>query len=160
MSVKTGSTVATSQEDIFEIEILLSLTLDSIKAYSEAHDKVSGSHFSSLFGDRITERQPVVAALRNELGRLGGVVPDIASNREDASGLFAGVPEAAIGYNSEALVDQIERCEDHVLTKFEKAMNNPRLSPQTARVIHDCYPVMKQGYDRMRDIRQAMEGGR
>lgn len=39
-------------------------------------------------------------------------------------------------------------------------MNNPDLSWQAAQVIRDCFVTIRQGHDRMRDIKQAMEGGR
>jgi uncharacterized protein (TIGR02284 family) len=143
--------------DIAEINDLLAVTLDSIEGYTEARDKVEASQFTPAFNERILERQSILTALESEVRRLGGEPEQSGTMLAGASRMVANLKEAVLGRDDKAIIDQIERGEDHIKAKFETAMNNPDLSSQAAEVIRECYVTIKQGHDRMRDMKHAMQ---
>jgi uncharacterized protein (TIGR02284 family) len=140
-----------ANSDIMEINDLLAVTTDSITAYTEARDKVAASHFTPAFNERILERQSILTALESEIRRLGGKPAQGGTMRAVASRMVANFKSAVLGRDDKAIIDQIERSEEHILGKFETAMNNPDLSSQAAEVIRECFVTIKQGHDRMHD---------
>jgi len=146
--------------DIMEINDLLAVTTDSITGYTEAKDKVASSQFTPAFNERILERQSILTALESEVCRLGGKPEKGGTMLAGAGRMVANLKSAVLGRDDKAIIDQIERGEDHIKSKFETAMNNPVLSSQAAQVIRECFVTIKQGHDRMRDMKHAMEAAR
>ncbi|MGY6552545.1 MAG: ferritin-like domain-containing protein [Erythrobacter sp.] len=143
--------------DIMEINDLLAVTADNITGYTEAKDKVAGSHFTPAFNERILERQSILTALESEVRRLGGRPGQGGTVLAGAGRMVANLKSAVLGRDDKAIIDQIERGEAYIKAKFETAMNNPDLSSQVAQVIRECFVTIKQGHDRMRDMKHAME---
>jgi uncharacterized protein (TIGR02284 family) len=144
--------------DITELNELMAVTTDSIDGYSEAKDKVEASRFTPAFNERILERQAILTTLQSEVRRLGGEPGEGGTMLAGASRMVANLKSAVMGNDDKAIIDQIERGEDHIKAKFEAAMNNADLSSQAAGVIRECFVTIKQGHDRMRDIKLAMAG--
>jgi uncharacterized protein (TIGR02284 family) len=143
-----------------QINDLLAVTTDSITGYTEAKDKVAASQFTPAFNERILERQSILTALESEVRRLGGKPEKGGTMLAGAGRMVANLKSAVLGRDDKAIIDQIERGEDHIKSKFETAMNNPVLSSQAAQVIRECFVTIKQGHDRMRDMKHAMEAAR
>jgi uncharacterized protein (TIGR02284 family) len=152
--------MAFANSDITEINDLLAVTADSITGYTEAKDKVSASHFTPAFNERILERQSILTALEGEVRRLGGKPEQGGTMLAGASRMVANLTSAVLGRDDKSIIDQIERGEDHIMAKFKTAMNNPDLSSQATQVIRECFVTIKQGHDRMRDMRNDMQAGR
>ncbi len=146
--------------DIMEINDLLAVTTDSIAAYTEAKDKVVANHFTPAFNERILERQSILTALESEIRRIGGKPEQGGTMFAGASRMVANLKSAVLGHDDKAIIDQIERGEDHIMAKFATAMNNSDLSSQAAEVIRECFVTIKQGHDRMRDMKIAMQAAR
>lgn len=145
--------------DIMEINDLLAMTNDSIDGYGEAKQHIAGHHFSAAFNERILERRSVLTALQGEVRRLGGKPEQGGTVLAGAHRMVANLKSAVLGRDDKAIIDQIERGENTIKARFETAMNNPDVSLQAAAVIRECFVTIKQGRDRMRDIKQAIEGG-
>ncbi|MFL0672169.1 MAG: PA2169 family four-helix-bundle protein [Erythrobacter sp.] len=146
--------------DIAAINDLMAATADSIDRYAKAQGRIGASHFAPAFNDRLVERQSILTALQGEVRRLGGEPGQGGTMRASAARMVANITSAVTGRNDRAIIDQIARNEAHIRARFETAMNNPDLSPQAARVIRESFGTVKQGHDRMREIKQAMDGGR
>jgi uncharacterized protein (TIGR02284 family) len=146
--------------DITEINDLLAATADNIDGYTEAKAKPNTARFMSAFSERILERQSIRTALQSEVRRLGGKPEQGGTLFAGAHRIVAHLKSAFGSRDDRAVIDAIARGEDHLKAKFETAMNNPDLSSQAARVIRDCFVTIRQGHDRIRGIKQAMEGGR
>jgi uncharacterized protein (TIGR02284 family) len=148
-----------ANSDIMEINDLLAATTDSISAYTDARDNVVASYFTPAFNERIVERQSILTALESEIRRLGGKPDQGGTMRAGANRMVANLKAAVLGRDDKAIIDQIERGEDHIMVKFETAMNNPELSSHAAEVIRECFATIKQGHDRMRDMKDTIKAG-
>jgi uncharacterized protein (TIGR02284 family) len=146
--------------DIMEINDLLAATADNIDGYTEAKAKPNTARFMSAFSERILERQSILTVLQSEVRRLGGKPEQGGTMFAGAHRMVANLISVFGSRDERAVIDEIGRGEDHLKAKFETAMNNPDLSSQAAQAIRECFVTIRQGHDRMRDIKQAMEGGR
>lgn len=143
--------------DISTLNGLIETTIDSVEGYSEAAKSSESGRFAALFSERAAERQAVVSTLRSEVTRLGGTPEEDGTILAGAHRMFLDLKAAVTGKDEKAIVDEVERGEDHIKAKFEKALDDKDLSPDVNRAISECYVSIKQGHDQMRDIKHAME---
>ena len=144
--------------DISTLNGLIETTFDSVDGYTEAAKSSENDRFIALFNERASERQTVIAALRSEVTRLGGKPEDDGTVLAGAHRVFLDLKAAVTGRDDKAIIDEVERGEDHIKAKFEAAMEDNDLTPEIKRTITECYASVKQGHDQMRDIKHSMEG--
>ncbi|MFL0672160.1 MAG: PA2169 family four-helix-bundle protein [Erythrobacter sp.] len=144
--------------DISTLNDLIATTYDSVEGYGEAAKKSENGRFLGLFNERAVERQAIITALRADVIRLGGEPEDDGTMLAGVHRMFLNLKSVVTGNDDKAIIDEVERGEDHIKDKFEDALEDKGLSPEVAHTIRDCYASIKQGHDQMRDIKHAMEG--
>ncbi|GGE94007.1 PA2169 family four-helix-bundle protein [Sphingomonas prati] len=149
--------MADTSTDIATLNGLIATTLDSADGYSEAAKDIDGSRFGAIFTSRAAERRQVAANLQGEVVRLGGNPEDDGTILAQAHRMFVDLKAKVTGSDDKAVVDEVERGEDHIKAKFEAAMKDTAVSPQVATVIREAYDSVREGHDQMRDIKHAME---
>jgi uncharacterized protein (TIGR02284 family) len=149
--------VSQASHDISTLNGLIETTIDSVDGYSEAAKSSENGRFVALFNERAAERRAVVGVLRSEVTRLGGAPEEDGTILAGAHRMFLNLKAAVTGKDEKAIVDEVERGEDHIKAKFEKALDDNDVSPEVNRTISECYVSIKQGHDQMRDIKHAME---
>jgi uncharacterized protein (TIGR02284 family) len=146
-----------TDHDIDTLNSLIATTIDSIDGYSESANAAESSRFAEMFNQRAAERRSVLTMLQAEVGRLGGNPEDDGTVLAAAHRGFVDLKAAVTGRDDKAIIDEVERGEDHIKAKFEKALEDPDLSPQTQEVIQQAYTSVKEGHDQMRDLKHSME---
>ena len=68
-----------------------------------------------------------------------------------------GLKDIVTGKDDQAIVNEVERGEDVIKARYEKAMSDEDLSPATKTLITDCYSSVKRGHDQMRDLKHSMQ---
>ena len=68
-----------------------------------------------------------------------------------------GLKEIVTGKDEQAIVNEVERGEDVIKARYEKAMADEDVSPTVKTLIADCYTSVKQGHDQMRDLKHSMQ---
>lgn len=86
---------------------------------------------------------------------LGGKPEDDGTVLASAHRMFVNLRTSLTKADNKAVVDEVERGEDHIKSKFEDAMKDDEISPHTLSVIADVYTSVRNGHDQMRDIKQA-----
>ena len=136
---------------------LIATTIDSVDGYRESAKAVETGRFSEIFQSRAAERQQVAEQLRGEVTRLGG-------NPEDDGTLLAGAHRAFLDLkakvtdrNDAAVVAEVERGEDHIKAKFEDALRDDKLAPETRSVVERAFVSVKSGHDQMRDLKHGID---
>jgi uncharacterized protein (TIGR02284 family) len=109
-----------------------------------------------LFNQRAAERRAALTKLQAEVGRLGGNPEDDGTTLAAAHYGFLDLKAAVTGRDDKAIIDEVERGEDHINAKYE-ALGNADLSPQVRQVIQEAYVSVKEGHDQMRDLKHSME---
>ena len=146
-----------TSHDIRTLNGLIATTIDSVAGYRESAQAVETGRFSEIFQSRATERQQVAEQLRGEVTRLGG-------NPEDDGTLLAGAHRAFLDLkakvtdrNDAAVVAEVERGEDHIKAKFEHALKDDKLAPETRSVVERAFVSVKSGHDQMRDLKHGID---
>ena len=143
--------------DIRTLNSLIATTIDSIDGYHESAQAAESSRFAEMFNSRAVERREVLTRLQAEVARLGGNPEDDGTAAAAAHRGFLDLKAAVTGRDDQAIINEVERGEDHIKAKFERALEDDDLSPETREVIRECYASVKQGHDQMSQLKHSMQ---
>ena len=149
--------MADTSHDIRTLNSLIATVIDSIDGYSESAKDADSSRFASMFNDRAAERRQVLTTLQAEVGRLGGNPEDDGTTAAAAHRGFVNLKSAVTGKDDQAVLNEVERGEDHIKSKFDSALADDELSPQVKAVVQQCFTSVKQGHDQMSALKHSME---
>jgi uncharacterized protein (TIGR02284 family) len=149
-----------ASQDITTLNSLIATTIDSINGYQESADAVENPQFRELFQQLGRDRQQVLPKLQAEVARLGGNPEDDGTALAAAHRTFVDLKAAITGRDDKAVINEVERGEDHIKEKFETAIADPNVSEQTRMAIREAYTSVRTGHDRVRDLKHALEGAR
>ena len=145
-----------TSHDIRTLNGLIATTIDSVDGYEESAKAVDSGEYRELFAARASERRQVAQQLRGEVTRLGG-------NPEDDGTLLAGVHRVFLDLKAtvatrddKAVVAEVERGEDHIKAKYEDALKDRELTPETRSAIERAFGSVKAGHDQMRDLKHGI----
>jgi len=99
----------------------------------------------------------VVEQLRAEVRRLGGNPEDDGSFMGKAHQRFEDLKAAVTGRDEKAIINEVERGEDYLKSKFEAALNGDTLSGDSRSVVERCYQSVRSGHDQMSQLKHGME---
>lgn len=146
-----------NKHDITLVNNLIEITLDSANGYAEAAKETKSEPLASLFRARSGERHAVAALLRDYVRSAGGEPEDDGSVLASAHRLFLNLRVALSLQDNAVVVEEVERGEDHIKSRFEDAMKDDAASPETIAVIADAYISIHSGHDQMRDIKRGFD---
>jgi uncharacterized protein (TIGR02284 family) len=149
--------MAGNDHDISTLNSLIATTLDSVQGYEESAKDSEGGRFASLFTARAGERRQVASDLQAEVRRLGGEPSDGGTALGGAHRMFVNLKAAITGRDDQAVVNEVERGEDHIKAKFEDALKDENLSPEVHAAIERGYRSVREGHDQMRDLKQSLQ---
>jgi uncharacterized protein (TIGR02284 family) len=145
-----------TSHDIRTLNGLIATTLDSVDGYTTAADDAESGRFAEIFRSRAGERRTVVGSLQAEVVRLGGNAEDDGTLLAGAHRAFLNLKAAVTGEDDQAIVNEVERGEDHIKAKFEDALEDMTLSPDVKAVIQQTYGSVRAGHDQMRDLKHSL----
>ncbi|MCU0758750.1 MAG: PA2169 family four-helix-bundle protein [Steroidobacteraceae bacterium] len=148
------ATIHDESHDVDVLNALIETTLDSINGYEEAAKDASDTRFESIFRERAAERREVALRLQEEVRRLGGDPEDEGSVLAAAHRQFLGIRNA-FGKGDQAVVDEVERGEDVIKERFEKALRDDRISAPTREVVAKFYESVRRGHDQARAMKHS-----
>ena len=144
--------------DIRVLNDLIETTIDSADGYAEAAKETRSNRFSLTFRERANERRQLAMRLQEQVEALGGTPEDDGSVLASAHRMFTNLRRSLT--SESAVVDEVERGEDHIKHRFEDALEDTDVSPPIHAVIADAYQAVKSGHDQMRDLKHAVHSAR
>lgn len=147
-----------SNNDVTTLNSLIATTIDSINGYQESADAVENSQFRELFQELARDRQQVLPQLQAAVARLGGSPEDDGTALAAAHRTFVDLKSAITGRDDKAVINEVERGEDHIKDKYESALNDGVLSAEVLEVVREAYQSVRRGHGRVRDLKHALEG--
>ena len=144
-------------EAVGTLETLTTTLIDSINGYRDAAQNAEGSRFQELFRRMADDRSRVAEDLRSEIRRLGGNPPDDGSLLGGAHQRFLDLKAAVTGRDDKAIINEVERGEDHLKDKFETALNSADLPAECRSVVERAYQSVREGHDRVSDLKHGLE---
>jgi uncharacterized protein (TIGR02284 family) len=95
--------------------------------------------------------------LQEEVRSFGGKPEDDQSLLGKAHNKFVDLKNAVTGGDNEkAIVDEVERGEDFIKAKFEKAVRDEDLPPQARQVVSQAYESIRADHDEISRLKHAM----
>lgn len=145
-----------ADHDISVLNSLIKTTLDSAKGFRDAAEDADGGQYVSLFSDFAQERSRVASELQAEVRRLGGNPEDDSSFLAAAHRAFMDLKQAVAGRDDKAVIQEVERGEDYIKGKYEEALRDTDLSPQSRAVVEQGYASVRAGHDRVSALKHSV----
>ncbi len=149
--------MAEHSSEISTLNTLIATTIDSINGYEESAQNIDNQRFREIFRERANERQEIVEQLRAEVRRLGGEPEDSGSFIGKAHQRFADLKAAITGRDEKSIINEVERGEDYLKSKWQSALQSGDLHGATHDLIERCYQSIKAGHDQMSSLKHGME---
>ncbi len=146
-----------TDHDIRTLNGLIATTIDSVDGYRTAAQDVEKPRFAEMFTARASERSSVAEQLRAEVKRLGGNPEDDGTMLAAGHRAFVDLKAAVTGRDDQAIVNEVERGEDHIKAKYEEALKDDNLSPECRSLVETAYGSVKSGHDQMRDLKHNLD---
>ena len=145
-----------TDHDIRVLNGLIATTIDSILGYEESAKEVESGLFAEKFEARAKERRQIVGQLRREVERLGGKPEDDGTLLAGAQRAFFNFKLTVSDLDDQAVIAEVERSEDHIKAKFEEALQDDKLSPETRSAIESAFQSVKAGHDQMSALKHGI----
>ena len=128
-------------DDLTILKTLTSTLNDSINGYRESAEKVESQEFRELFNDFARQREQASIELKAEVRRLGGDPDDDGSTLGSLHQAWLDLKTAVTGRDDKAIINEVERGEDYLKEKFETALNDGDLGPDSRSIVEgDGWP--------------------
>jgi uncharacterized protein (TIGR02284 family) len=141
-----------------KLNTLIRTTLDSVKGFAEACEDDTHTQHSRFFDEMSRERSQVASQLQAQVRALGGDPEDDSSFTAAAHRGFMNLKQAVMGNDDEAIIEEVERGEDYLKAKYEAALEDDELSPETRQVIQQAYQSVRKGHDTASEMKHQMQG--
>lgn len=116
-------------------DILESL-IDSTDGYEKAAEVADRDAFKNFFTRRAASRRAMAATIRNEIVKTGGTPDADGTILASAHRVFLKI-RAAVQDSDEAAIEAVDNGEEHLRTKFEKALESDELSTAHKSVLQN-----------------------
>lgn len=147
--------MAEREHDIKVLNSLIETTLDSADGYNEAAKDAEMPEVKSLFSQWAQERFQVAHELQDEVRQLGGEPEDEGSILASTHRIFVKVRDSLGSKGDKGVVEEIERGEDFIKSKYEKALDDVDLSEQARNCVIRAYGSIKAGHDQARNLKHS-----
>lgn len=146
-----------NSHDISVLNTLIATTLDSMKGYRESAEDSENSTHAQFFREMAEERSQVASDLQQQVRSLGGDPEMDSSTAGAAHRGWLDLKAAITGHDEQAVVNEVERGEDYIKSKFEAALKDDELSAAARGAIEASFGSIRKGHDRASQMKHAME---
>lgn len=147
----------TENDNLTILKTLTDTLTDSVNGYHEAAEHVDSEEFRQMFTQLGADRSQALGALQAEVGRLGGTTDNDGSFLGHLHQGWLDLKASITGRDDKAVINEVERGEDYLKGKFETALGTEGLDPNVRAAIEQAYASVRQGHDRVRDLKHALE---
>lgn len=139
----------TAKNDCDVINGLIKVTIDSADGYRKAADDAANPVFQQMFHARADERDVLVDRMQAFVSEAGGEATDDGSLAAGAHRIFLGLREIVSASDDDAIIAEVERGEDYIKERFEKAHAHDDLSDEARSLIAEGQTVVTAGHDQI-----------
>ncbi len=142
--------------DIHILNSLIKITLDSHKGFMDASEDAENTHFAAFFQDFAEGRLQAAATLRDEVRRIGGEPIDQGTLAAATHRTFMRLKEVFVSRDDKAIIEEVERGEDHIKSRFEEAFADDQLSADTRAVVVEAFRSVEAGHERASALKHSL----
>jgi len=135
---------------------LIETTMDSAHGYRSAADGADNPEFKALFSERAGKREELCRRLQQEVRSFGGEPEDDQSLLGRIHNKFAEMRGDLMGRDDKGVIDEVERGEDVIKAKFEKAAQDADLPEPARQLVATAYTEVKADHDTISALKHRM----
>jgi uncharacterized protein (TIGR02284 family) len=135
---------------------LIKTTLDSVGGYRDAAENADRSQYKAMFADRAAKREQLARELQQQVRTLGGEPKTEQGMLGKMHNEFVDLKNALTGGDDKAVIDEVERGEDHIKERFEDALDDEDLPPNVRTVVARAYQSVKADHDEVSRIKHSL----
>jgi uncharacterized protein (TIGR02284 family) len=142
--------------DITILNSLIETTIDSVDGYRHSANEATNSRFSESFRDWAKDREEVVSRLRDRVRELGGTPEHDGGILAAMHRQFLSLRDAVTGHDDQAVIAEVDRGETYLDTKWQAALEDTELSPETLDLIRACYDSVRSGRQQWEQLHRSL----
>jgi uncharacterized protein (TIGR02284 family) len=147
-----------NEHDITILNSLITTTIDSANGFERSAEDADVPQFVDMFREFAQERRQVVGRLQERVRTLGGTPNDDGSLKADLHRRWVDLRDAISRGGDREIIEEVERGEDYLKGKYDAALEDSHLSPDTMSVIREAYQSVRAGHDRASALKHSMQG--
>lgn len=145
-----------TDQTVETLNSLIETTLDSANGYRHAADSADAPRFQTMFRERAEKRLAIVRELQGEVRTFGGDPKDDQSLAGKAHNVFVDIKNALTAGDDKSVIDEVERGEDFIKDKYERALKAPDLAPSAQETVRRAYAQIKADHDEVSRLKHSM----
>lgn len=126
------------------LKTLTDTAFDSVEGHRKAADKADSPRLKKALNRRREQREQTVAQLNAEIQRQGGELVTKGTLTGSAHQAWMSIADA-FENGDEAAAERVEEGEDYLKGKFQSALEDDDLDPQSRSVVQQCYAEISEG---------------
>jgi uncharacterized protein (TIGR02284 family) len=131
--------------DISVLNSLIETTIDSVDGYRHSANEATNQRFSESFRDWAQDREQVVTKLRDRVRALGGTPEHDGGILAAMHRQFLSLRDKVTGSDDQSVIAEVDRGESYLDEKWQAALKDNELSPETRETIQSCYGSVREG---------------
>ena len=147
-----------NEHDVTVLNSLITTTIDSANGFERSAEDADARQFADMFRQFAQERRQVVGQLQERVRTLGGTPNDDGSLKADVHRRWVDLRDALTGGGDKEVIAEVERGEDYIKDKYESALKDTDLTPETLALIREGYQSVRAGHDRASAMKHSMAG--
>lgn len=140
----------------FDVNILTGLivaTMDSARHYRKVAGNIGNPRIRALFEHLSIQRKLIAQELQQQRAAITGIPQSEGMLAVHPLRLFGNLRHT-MDYGYCALIDEVERCEEHLKAKYERALMDGRLSALSRTVVENAYASVQEGFADMHALKR------
>ncbi len=146
-----------NEHDINVLNSLITTTIDSANGFERSAEDADVTQFVEMFREFGQERRQVVGRLQERVRTLGGTPNDDGSLKADLHRRWVDLRDAISKGGDREIIEEVERGEDYLKAKYDTALEDTELSPETMAVIREAYQSVRAGHDKASALKHSMQ---
>ena len=156
MSLETKHNLDKATVD--KLQDLIRINIDSSKGFEEAASQLQDVTIASAFREMSKQRAEFATQLQNYVTWNSEAPVTEGSYAGAFHRIWLDVRAKLGGGDTTAILSEAERGEDQIKAAYEDALKSTAGSAMSD-VLHDQYAIVKNGHDRIRDLRDEYKRG-
>jgi len=147
-----------NDHDVTVLNSLITTTIDSANGFERSAEDADVPQFVEMFREFAQERRQVVGRLQERVRSLGGTPNDDGSLKADLHRRWVDLRDAISKGGDQEIIEEVERGEDYLKSKYDTALADGELSQETLSLIREAYQSVRAGHDRASALKHSMQG--
>jgi len=141
-----------NKDTIKKVQDLIQINIDSKKGFAEAAAQIEDVTIGAAFSEFSKQRSEFAEQLQQYVSWSGETPVEEGSYAGAVHRTWLDLRAKLNGGDSLAVLSEAERGEDHIKSAYEDALKATTGSA-VSDVLHQQYAIIKNGHDRIRDLR-------